>query len=471
MAAWNGLSAGLRSAILAGGAVGVSVGGYFGLGLGQQPTAPVAEVAAPAEDVAVSQAPEGADVPAAPVAEAAAETAVEPAPAAEPTTAAESGAAPEPSVAPAETDTAVAATTTSEPSAEVKAEAAPAEAMAEIVPAFDLTRIAPDGSAAVAGTAAAGAKLSLRIDAATGPEVATAQADGQGQFATLFTLSPSPAARLLFLVAVAPDGSEAVAAQTIAVAPITVEVAAVEAPASTPVAQAPAAILLAPEGVQVLQPAEEVPTDVTANVSIDTIAYAPDGAVMLGGHGQASGALRVYLDAKPIADVTVASDGVWNTVLADVAAGIYTLRVDQLGADGKVTSRYETPFKRETLAALAEASAAPAPVAEVAEVVKPVEAPIEPAFAAETAVAETAAVEPVADQAAATEPVAVAAAPAAEPAPVSVTVQPGYTLWGIAKSQFGDGVLYVQVFEANKDSIKDPNLIYPGQVFTIPTAP
>jgi nucleoid-associated protein YgaU len=34
-------------------------------------------------------------------------------------------------------------------------------------------------------------------------------------------------------------------------------------------------------------------------------------------------------------------------------------------------------------------------------------------------------------------------------------------------------VMYVQVFEANKDKIKDPNLIYPGQVFSVPetTAP
>ena len=52
--------------------------------------------------------------------------------------------------------------------------------------------------------------------------------------------------------------------------------------------------------------------------------------------------------------------------------------------------------------------------------------------------------------------------------PVTVTVQPGYTLWGIAEGQLGEGVMYVQVYEANKDRIRDPDLIYPGQVFTIP---
>ena len=48
------------------------------------------------------------------------------------------------------------------------------------------------------------------------------------------------------------------------------------------------------------------------------------------------------------------------------------------------------------------------------------------------------------------------------------TVLPGYTLWGIAQANYGDGILYVQLFEANKDKIKDPDLIYPGQVFDLP---
>ena len=53
--------------------------------------------------------------------------------------------------------------------------------------------------------------------------------------------------------------------------------------------------------------------------------------------------------------------------------------------------------------------------------------------------------------------------------PATITVQPGFTLWKIATDNLGDGILYVQVFEANKDQIRDPDLIYPGQVFTIPS--
>ena len=48
------------------------------------------------------------------------------------------------------------------------------------------------------------------------------------------------------------------------------------------------------------------------------------------------------------------------------------------------------------------------------------------------------------------------------------TIQPGNTLWAIAEERYGDGFLYVAVFEANRDRIRNPNLIYPGQVFRIP---
>lgn len=48
------------------------------------------------------------------------------------------------------------------------------------------------------------------------------------------------------------------------------------------------------------------------------------------------------------------------------------------------------------------------------------------------------------------------------------TVVKGDTLWAIAKKYYGSGSQYTKIYEANKDKIKNPNLIYPGQVFTIP---
>lgn len=50
----------------------------------------------------------------------------------------------------------------------------------------------------------------------------------------------------------------------------------------------------------------------------------------------------------------------------------------------------------------------------------------------------------------------------------SVTVQSGDTLWALAKKYYGDGALYTKIYEANKDIVSNPNLIYPGQVLTIP---
>ena len=49
-----------------------------------------------------------------------------------------------------------------------------------------------------------------------------------------------------------------------------------------------------------------------------------------------------------------------------------------------------------------------------------------------------------------------------------ITVQPGHTLWGISDRHYGDGALYVQIFHANRDQIRDPHWIYPGQIFALP---
>lgn len=58
------------------------------------------------------------------------------------------------------------------------------------------------------------------------------------------------------------------------------------------------------------------------------------------------------------------------------------------------------------------------------------------------------------------------------PAPVNqnktYTVKRGDCLWNIAKKFYGNGSLYTKIYNANRDKIKNPNLIYTGQVLTIP---
>lgn len=51
----------------------------------------------------------------------------------------------------------------------------------------------------------------------------------------------------------------------------------------------------------------------------------------------------------------------------------------------------------------------------------------------------------------------------------TVTVKEGDSLSKIAKRELGDANKWHAIFEANKDKIKNPDLIYPGQVLTIPT--
>ena len=66
---------------------------------------------------------------------------------------------------------------------------------------------------------------------------------------------------------------------------------------------------------------------------------------------------------------------------------------------------------------------------------------------------------------------AVAVATPEPPAPTTIIIQPGNNLWKLSRQIYGKGILYTVIYEANKDLIKNPRLIYPGQVFVAPNAP
>ncbi len=54
------------------------------------------------------------------------------------------------------------------------------------------------------------------------------------------------------------------------------------------------------------------------------------------------------------------------------------------------------------------------------------------------------------------------------PGQAQVVVQPGNSLWRMARRVYGEGTRYTVIYDANRDFIRDPDLIYPGQVFTVP---
>jgi nucleoid-associated protein YgaU len=61
-----------------------------------------------------------------------------------------------------------------------------------------------------------------------------------------------------------------------------------------------------------------------------------------------------------------------------------------------------------------------------------------------------------------------AAATPAKPKDGRVVIQPGNNLWRISRVLYGTGSKFTTLYEANKDQIRNPNLIYPGQVFRTP---
>ena len=263
--------------------------------------------------------------------------------------------------------------------------------------------------------------------------------------------------------------------------------------------KAPATVILADEdGVRVLQ--DGAPSAAKPAVTIDTISYSSNGDVILGGRGQAGNFVRIYLDNQFLATSKIAADGYWALELSDIEPGIYTLRVDELNAAGDVVSRAETPFKREAAEELAELMAAgteteepsaegPSESAAETQVVDAEAlASVEPEAADDpqpeevvtqeevNVQAEVAELNPQGEQSSDGGSLAVEGQPADTASVLRTpskkfrvrTVQPGSTLWAIAKESYGAGIEYFKVFEANKERIRDPDLIYPGQVFEIP---
>ena len=256
-------------------------------------------------------------------------------------------------------------------------------------------------------------------------------------------------------------------------------------------------VLLVDEtGVKILQDGEEAGPFIT--VSIDTISYNLQGDVSIGGRAAGRGFVRIYLDNRAITTSHISDSGYWTVDLLNVEAGLYTLRVDELNSVGDVMSRSETPFKREEpteLAALmaetdevvvddaaeAETVAAASDTlksdtagkvqqeSEITQTVVDVQAQVKNLAASASDIYFEVEASGASSKGVGGEPVELDAYLRAPSATFRVkTVQPGSTLWAIAKESYGAGIEYFKVFDANKERIRDPDLIYPGQVFEIP---
>jgi nucleoid-associated protein YgaU len=160
-------------------------------------------------------------------------------------------------------------------------------------------------------------------------------------------------------------------------------------------------------GARVLQlPNNAAPGKPNA-LSMDTAEYDPQGRVVLSGRATPGATVQIYLGNEPLATVTADAAGAWSaTSSGAVPPGQLELRLDLLAPSGLVAQRVALPLSQG--------------------------APMEPAPGQ------------------------------------NYVVQRGNNLWRIAQRAYGAGTRYVVIYSANPDQIRNPDKIYPGQVFKIP---
>ena len=159
---------------------------------------------------------------------------------------------------------------------------------------------------------------------------------------------------------------------------------------------------------RLLQMPEARQIDRPSGLSLNTVDYDEAGNLNMSGTAKPGSTVQVYVNNQPVGAPTADAQGRWTLKLdQSIPPGLYTLRVDQVQDTGKVVSRLEVPFARASQVELKLAEG-------------------------------------------------------------SVVVQPGNSLWRIARSNYGAGTHFTTIYQANKDQIRDPDLIYPGQVFALP---
>jgi LysM repeat protein len=300
-------------------------------------------------------------------------------------------------------------------------------------PEFDVVRVEPTGEAVVAGHAAPGATVELLRN---GEVHDRAIANQSGEFAMI----PPPLPRGTYdltLRAKQPDGKAIASRQSVAVA---LEPAADDKPMVA---------LMTPDRPTVVLSQPAAPA--AAAVVVESVDVEPNGKTHVSGRARPGAAVRLYLNDSFVAPVTADAEGrIAVTINQGVAPGNYRVRLDEVdSSSGKVRARAEAPFNVPDVGITASVAAlTPAP------------------RASDTAAAR----EPQAAAAvASTTPEGASPSAVVVPKIATITVSRGDSLWRISRRAFGDGTHYAVVFKANREQIRNPNLIYPGQVFVLPT--
>jgi hypothetical protein len=303
-------------------------------------------------------------------------------------------------------------------------------------PLFDIARIEPTGEAVIAGRAAPGATVELLRN---GELHDRAVADQSGQFVMVPPRLPTGTYDLT-LRSKQPDGKQATSKQGVAVA---------LEPGPT---DRPIVALMTPDKPTVVLSQPAAPKPMAGAVVVEAVEIEPDGKFHVSGRSRPGAAVGLYLNDSFVASVTAGADGRFAvTINEGVAPGNYRVRLDELeSSSGAVRTRAEVPFNvpdtvvTGSLPAQATASKRP----DIAAAQQPQLA------AAGTTVLPDGGTPP---------------STVVVPKIATTTVSRGDSLWRISHLTYGAGTRYAVIYKANRQQIRNPNLIYPGQIFVLPT--
>lgn len=189
---------------------------------------------------------------------------------------------------------------------------------------------------------------------------------------------------------------------------------------------------VADQGAAGDKPAEPVAAPAAApSVPVTIQAVETENGVLYAAGLAAPGSvIRIYVDEAAKGEAKADGDGRWLLEQKlDLAPGSHKIRADHVGPDGSVLTRAEVAFEQ----------AAPVEDQQVAGIGSG-SAGVGSGSAGEARVGES----------------------------ETLIIRRGDNLWRIARRLYGRGVRYSTIYEANTDQIRDPDRIYPGQVFVLP---
>lgn len=350
-------------------------------------------------------------------------------------------------------------------------------------PRFDIVRVEPNGDTVVAGRGAPGSTIEMLVG---GKAVARATADADGQFAIVPPALPAGASEIRLRMT-GKDGRAAESQQSVAVdvAPgrDRQPLVALTAPdAATVVLSQPGA----PETTAGARVADAAPAAQSPGHGNTRAVAAPRGgtptrivSVDVQGSGRlfvtATGApgakIQLYLNDTLIAPGQIGPDGRASfTIGRGIRPGQYQVRIDQVDpSTGKVAGRAEVPLSvPEPAQVAAGEAAAPASAPPAANGMRDgahrsgADAPARDGTAAGSPPAS----DPSHLAAETAGPVRAGAVFVPEISTARITR--GDNLWRISQRTYGRGERYTVIYDANQNQIRDPDLIYPGQIFVLP---